>query len=554
MVSTAGQSNSFGPVAQQTQWQIKPTGTATLSWVKNNHTFKFGGEMRIESFPVDCRHSRPTAGSSLMRPRRRFRILATRTTKGGTLGFPYASFMLGYVNNGEIGQYSKFHLGKQAWSFFAQDSWKITPKLTLDYGLRYDYQTYLTETYGRIPSFGYQTPNPSYGNIPGAVIFERDGVEVRQELSACLGPTAGPGLAVYGENGASRRHRNFLWHRQPSWKCGACVSDPTRDTASARSERQTYVCRMAPRSFRCGRTRIRDRCRRLPDTVFMTSFDHNAGRPPRQVMWSFGIQRELSRNLSLDVSYVGNRGVWWNSNGSLTDPNRVTPAILAEHHLSLTNPDHQKILTTPLSSVSTADRATAYNLTNLLRVSKTPCPSRCGRTRTFGGIFVLWAPLGNTWYDSLQIKLTKRYSNGLDFTAAYTWQKEITIGAETFDPAFAAVGPAINDINNMKSNKTLSGLSVPHRLVIAANYTIPRFANMNKILSAVISNWQLGAVLNYQSGAPIHVPFAQTTPNLTNLLSLCAPQSVFGGCNSSAVSPLRCLVACEPRAGAAAVH
>jgi hypothetical protein len=46
----------------------------------------------------------------------------------------------------------------------------------------------------------------------------------------------------------------------------------------------------------------------------------------------------------------------------------------------------------------------------------------------------------------------------------------------------------------------------------------------------------LGAVLSYQTGSPIHVPYAQTSPNLTNLLSLCAPQSVFGGCNSSATS------------------
>ena len=263
----------------------------------------------------------------------------------------------------------------------------------------------------------------------------------------------------------------------------------------------------------------------------MTSFDHNAGRPPRQIMWSIGIQRELTPNMSLDISYVGNRGVWWMSNGALTDPNRVTPAILAKHNMSLSNADHRSLLLTPLSLVSDADRA-RYNLSE-------PYPGFAGTVSQalrpyphFGAIFVLWAPLGNTWYDSLQMKLTKRFSHGLDFTAAYSFQKELTIGAETFDPAFAPVQPAVNDLNNLRSNKTLSGLSIPHRVVIAASYKTPAL-KVNRWMAWFTKDWQFGAVLTYQSGLPIHVPYAQTQPNLTQLLSLCAPQSVFGGCNSS---------------------
>ena len=246
-------------------------------------------------------------------------------------------------------------------------------------------------------------------------------------------------------------------------------------------------------------------------------------------MWSIGIQRELSRNLSLDVAYVGNRGVWWNSNGVLTDPNRLTPAILAQHSLSLSNGDDLKLLVAPLRSVSAAE-TTAHNLKipfgtfpalGTVSQSLRPYPQ-------FGGIYVLWAPLGDTWYDSLQVKLTKRFSHGLDFTMAYSWQKELTVGAETFDPAFAPVAPAVNDLNSYLSNKTISGLSVPHRLVIAANYTIPKL-NVNRLLSQAIRDWQFGAVLTYQSGAPIHVPYAQN--NIGQQLSLCAPMDVYGNCN-----------------------
>jgi hypothetical protein len=527
MQSTSGQGNSFGPVAQQTQYQTKPTSTATLSWVKNNHTFKFGAEMRIESYPSTA--GTPSNGWFYFNgAQTALPYLGTTNPTGGTLGFPYASFLLGYVNNGEIGQYSKFHLGKQAWGFFAQDSWKITPKLTLDYGLRYDYQTYLRETYGRIPSFGYQTPNPKYGNIPGAVIYETNGVKFAKNYPWAFGPRLGlawqfmpktvlrAGIGIsYGQTanlemwslrfGSDERYNvSTFGGTEIQFKNGPPIV-PVWPNTDPGSQPQT------------------------PGAVFMTSFDSNAGRPPRQVMWSLGIQREITRNLSLDVSYVGNRGVWWNSNGALTDPNRVTPAILAAHNLSLSNSSHLALLTTPLSAVSAADKA-AYNLKDpytgfagTVSQSLRPYPH-------FGGIFVLWAPLGNTWYDSLQMKLTKRFSQGLDFTAAYTYQKELTVGAETFDPAFAPVNPAINDLNDMRSNKTISGLSVPHRLVFAANYTTPS-PNWSKPVDMILRNWQIGAVVTYQSATPIHVPFAQN--NIAYQLSLCAPQSVFGGCNSS---------------------
>jgi hypothetical protein len=261
---------------------------------------------------------------------------------------------------------------------------------------------------------------------------------------------------------------------------------------------------------------------------FMTSVDHNAGRPPRQLMWSIGVQRELTTNLSLEVSYVGNRGVWWMSNGALTDPNRVTPEILAANGLSLSNAADRDLLLKPITHPDVVARGFEKPFSSFpdggsLSQALRPYPH-------FSGIFVLWAPLGNTWYDSMQVKLTKRYSYGLDFTAAYSWQKELTVGAETFDPAFAPVQPAVNDLNDLRSNKVISGLSVPHRLVIGLNYTTPQF-DLPKSLSWLFKDWKFGAVLTYQSGRPIHVPISNN--GIGSLLSLCAPQSVFGGCNTS---------------------
>jgi len=228
---------------------------------------------------------------------------------------------------------------------------------------------------------------------------------------------------------------------------------------------------------------------------------------------------------------VGNRGVWWNSNGGITDPNHVTPSILAAHNLNLSNPDDRTLLLSSLSTVSPADAA-AHNLT-------TPFPGFSGTVsqsiRPFphvGNIYAIWAPLGNTWYDSLQLKLTKRFSHGLDFSIAYSFQKELTIGAETFDTAFEAAMPAVNKIDDLKSNKTISGLSIPHRIVIGANYLVPAL-NTNKFVSWVLKDWQIGAVVTYQSGSLIMAPKAVSNQAIGSLLSLCAPMGVLNGCNGS---------------------
>ena len=83
------------------------------------------------------------------------------TVNGGTVGFPYASFLLGLADQVRIAPPNTIRLGKHQLGFFAQDTWKVTRKLTLDYGMRYDYSTYLREQYGRLAQFSPTTSNPS---------------------------------------------------------------------------------------------------------------------------------------------------------------------------------------------------------------------------------------------------------------------------------------------------------------------------------------------------------------------------------------------------------
>ncbi|MEI9814530.1 MAG: TonB-dependent receptor [Acidobacteriota bacterium] len=83
--------------------------------------------------------------------------------------------MMGGVNNGYIGTPAKSRLGNKALSWFVQDTWKVTRKFTFDYGIRYDFQTYLKEQYGRIGYFSPSTPNPAAGGRLGGLAFDGTG-------------------------------------------------------------------------------------------------------------------------------------------------------------------------------------------------------------------------------------------------------------------------------------------------------------------------------------------------------------------------------------------
>jgi len=96
--------------------------------------------------------------------------------------------------------------------------------------------------------------------------------------------------------------------------------------------------------------------------LFMTAFDHNAGVPEAD-MWSVGIQRNSLASQPGHVSYVGNRGAWWNSNGALTDPNGLRRRFSKGNNLSLASEADQQLLLRPLMSLTPGPNGTRINLT-----------------------------------------------------------------------------------------------------------------------------------------------------------------------------------------------
>jgi hypothetical protein len=114
-----------------------------------------------------------------------------------------------------------------------------------------------------------------------------------------------------------------------------------------------------------------------------------------------------------------------------------------------------------------------------------------------GGITPMWAPLGNSWYDSLQAKVTKRYSYGLTVTSAFTFSKEL------------ATGQAVNDVFNRPNQKSLVGSSQPYLWVTAFTYQLYDWVphvTQSKWADKIWKGWKLGGIMRYTSGLPISVP------------------------------------------------
>jgi len=193
--------------------------------------------------------------------------------------------------------------------------------------------------------------------------------------------------------------------------------------------------------------------------------------------------------------------VWWGAPG-LTNLNAITPQLLQHYGLDINSAADQTLLLSTLSSSTAATRGfskipyTGFSPANTVAQSLRPFPQ-------FGTIPDYGPPLGKTWYDSLQAKVTQRVTRGLVFNVAYTWQKSLQDGVDT--------NTVLNNIlANPNNAKSISSFQIPQTLVTAVQYTLPKWGS-NKSLSYATRDWEFSTLLQYSSGLPIPTPAATTS-------------------------------------------
>lgn len=505
--ANGGYGQGMGPFTLIHIFNPKPTGNVSLTWVKGNHTYKFGGDLVIDGFINQNR--------TYAEPWITFNAVETTNTSlngaplPGTAGFGLASMLLGRVDSGYTSVFTDTRLGKKSIAGFAQDSWKVTRRLTLDYGLRYDFQTYLKEHHGLQNNMSPTTPNPIAGGLPGGTIFEATcNCVFAHNYPWAFGPRLGVAYQITPKTvlraGAGVSYSRTAENNFQSYAVGANTpysapgyGDPAYLLQDGLPYQVTFPNYDPGQQPYAG----------IPANT-LNYFDRNAGRPARMLQWSFGIQREVARNLLVEATYVGNRGVWWQCNGCVSD-NGMTAQYLASKGIDVNNSADQALLHSPISSPQAVARGFTkpyplFPSSGTVFQAIRPFPE-------YTGILRLWDPLGDTWYNSLQAKATKRFSHNLDLQSSFTWAKQEDIGTEGNVGFFQSVSPAFNDPFNRNQNKYLSGYDQPFLFVLSGNYTTPRLQGDSagvKALSWIARDWQIGTVLRYGSGLPIRAPTA----------------------------------------------
>jgi len=519
------------------QHDYKPTFNTSLTWVKGNHTYKLGATVLLEGLQ----------SVNASRAQGEFTFSQVQTSDPwqngqpfsvtASSGFGYASFFLGSTSGVTTASPADVRLGTHSWGIYIQDSWKITRKLTFDYGLRWDYAILWKEQYGRMQSAAFDQPNSLIGGRIGTVEYEATcHCHFANAYPFAIGPHLGVAYqitpktvfraggavsyaAVSDEAGLNGSAGDFYLISAPAY--GASAGDMKYGDPLGPGNHYGNPVIQWP-NFN-PQFPVPAAPGVIPPSSPFVSIAPNAGRLPRIFQWSLGFQRELTPNLVVDANYVGNRGAWWV--GPLLaglNYNAMTPAGLkSQYGIDVTNRADTTLLNTQINSPAVIARfpylANPNNVypgfpaTQTLLQALRPYPQWNGIPPFLG------PPDANTWYDSLQVKLTKRFSHGLSALATYTWQKELTNGTNANTAYVTPSPPLINDVFNRAVDKQISGFSQPQVVVIAFSYTTPKLPASGNGLRAVswtLRDWTYSGVLRYQSGQLLQSP-----DSANNLLS-----------------------------------
>ncbi len=505
-----------------------PTAIASLSWIRGNHAFKTGIEWRETTF-TDIELAGTGGIYNFASQETGLPYLQMSSVNGADVGFPYASFLLGNVDTASVASGQEPNFRKYGLGTYVQDTWKVNRKLTLDYGIRYDYQQAWSESRNRWAEFAPNVENPSAGNLLGATQYQGNGAlrcncKFTKTYPYAWGPRLGVAYSI-NDKTVVRGGWGLIYGSTPGiqYLSGTSIIGTGWNTINFTATSfgvapVTLAQGLQYPAAELTNASLSPGIRPSPGQVNPPPYyiDPQAGRPPRTNQWNISVQRQLTPNLSVEGTYVGNTAIWLESD--LLDVNGNTAAGLLAKGLDINNANDRTLLLSPLNSAAvmaagfTAPYA-GFPMNLALAQALRPYPQ-------FTAITGKWSPRGDSWYNALQIRVVQRFSHGLDFTAGYTYQSENSLGAVSGTSYGSNYNLGlINDAYNRASNKSIASNSQPQVFNIAISYRTPVWGE-NRFLRTAIRDWTFGAFLRYGSGYPIPSPYGQNGLNSILLRSL----------------------------------
>jgi hypothetical protein len=480
------------------RWQF----STDLAWVRGRSTIKVGFEYRHHKFPHKGWAVGGAAGNFDFNRLGTAGYDASGNNLGPT-GDPYASFLLGQVHASNQSIYAQPTWYEQYLSPWINAEFKVNSKLTVTAGLRLDYQSARTEQNDEYSTFDANTPNPGAGGRPGAMIFAGDG---------------------QGRTG-SRTFESPSWD---AWGPRAGFSYRLNDDTTIRGGYGMYYAGVAFSQF-TGDPNLGFASNPVaPNTTngLFPAFHLDQGFPqqnivqppfidptvglgggvpavspdgltlPRFQNWSVTVERRLTKNMMLDVSYIGNRGSRLDHHAQRAglDYNMNNPSVLGLGATLL----NSNINSPAAQAAGFRPPYAGFNGTVAQSLRMYP---------QYQNIEWRGLPLGRSQYHALEVVLEQQFSRGLQYRIGYTYSQLKNNGAESGMGNEGINGGVQDPVNWDTQDWGLSLDDTPHVLLVGFTWDIAPVASQswNGLKKAVLGGWNLSGIFRYESGRPLLV-------------------------------------------------
>jgi hypothetical protein len=490
-------------------WGAKAADTQALqilnTKVTSRHSLKFGADLRLYHNTVN--QQAQTTG--IFSFNRNFTAGPNALTPVVNSGDGFASLLFGTASSGVTQEDAKNVAAQSTYyALYLADDWKLTPKLTLNLGLRYDLNVPAYERYNRGNYFSTSVLNPlgpqaGMPNLRGGVEFYDVGGNPRR-ISNTEWKDFAPrlGFAYQAQRDTVIRGAYGIFFAPPPTvaaqsltQAGFSSSTPMVTSLDGGVTPYNTIDNPYPQGYLPITGSTQGLSTLLGQSV---SFRQYGNRNPYVQEWNFGIQRAIKGGIVIDAAYVGSKGTYLvvgnpSSDLSLND---LPPTYLSQGNQLLqqvTNPFYGFISTGTLAQKTIQ----SYQL---LR----PFPQ-------FTGVVATYPTGSNSVYDAFQLKAEKRFDHGISFLVSYTNGKSIdesSVDNSNFVGGAYSSAPYQNAYSR-RSERSLSSYDISQRLVLNFVYDLPlgrsrAFGrNWNGAVDAMLGGWQLNGISTFQKGVPV---------------------------------------------------